>query len=256
VQGVAVAQSPRSGFAHGAWDDLHEAKRYFDLALSIDPSADLVHLFSALLHIYASGDAKRAREVARNIALSQHRPFTRFVCYIEIYARDWDAALAVVQTLGDQVEYEQGAVFTRSLLQGLVYRHAGRDEEAQVAFLDARAKLEDALAGNPGDARIHGALGIAQAGLGNHEDARREAHKAVELYPTSRDQVSGPLREIELSVVLALLGDVEPAIDVLDRILQRPAWFSINQVKLDPAYDSLRAHPRYRALLEKDYPPF
>jgi tetratricopeptide (TPR) repeat protein len=233
-----------------------EAERYANLALSIQPDAEIVHLFSAMRSLHAKGDPAQARAHLRRIDLKKHCQWLRFACQIEIYAREWESALSLIQPMGEELVYEQLYVSPRSFMEGLIYLYSGRKEEARSALLDAVSRLEAGLQTHPGDARFHSSLGIAHAGLGNKDEARREAGKAVELYPTSRDHVMGPIREADLSIALALVGDVEPAIDVIEQILRRPAWFSIHQVKLEPAYDSLRSHPRYAALVAKDYPPF
>jgi len=233
-----------------------EAERYFELALSIDPDAGLINMFAALRHIHATGDVARARAQARKIDRQNRHDWMRFVYSLEIYTRNWDAALAVTGAMDSRLVYEQAWVYSKSFFEGLIFRYMGHSDDAQRAFTEARAQFEAGLADHPGDARFHSALGIVHAGLGNKEEARREAQKGVDLYPTSRDALMGPVREVDLAITLALIGNADAAIDVLERVLSRPAWFSVSQAKLDPAFDSLCDHPRFKALLAKDYPPF
>jgi hypothetical protein len=57
----------------------------------------------------------------------------------------------------------------------------------------------------------------------------------------------GPAR----AQILAQAGEVDAALDEIERILSRPAWFSVHTLRLDPLFDPLREHPRYQALLVK-----
>ena len=59
------------------------------------------------------------------------------------------------------------------------------------------------------------------------------------------------LRAEDLARVQALVGDPEAAIDILDDLLTRPGRLCVPLVRLDPAWDPLRKHPRFQALLEK-----
>ena len=52
--------------------------------------------------------------------------------------------------------------------------------------------------------------------------------------------------------VLAQVGDADAALDQIDRLLTKPAFFSIHSIQLDPLYDPIRDHPRFKALLAKN----
>ena len=57
------------------------------------------------------------------------------------------------------------------------------------------------------------------------------------------------LTQYNVACVFAMLGDVEPAFDMLERYLshvmaEKKAW-----IKHDSTLDSLRSHPRYQRIL-------
>ena len=54
------------------------------------------------------------------------------------------------------------------------------------------AQLRSTLELQPANARLWGGLALMEALLGEHEAARRDARKAVELVPESRDAWDGP----------------------------------------------------------------
>jgi serine/threonine-protein kinase len=114
--------------------------------------------------------------------------------------------------------------------------------------------LERRIGAEAEDARLHGALGLAYAGLGLKKEAIREAELAVEMLPVSKDALSGPYRIIELSQVCTMIGDYDRALDLLDHALSLPTYgIGPGSLRLDPRWDPLRNHPRFRQLLEK-YP--
>ena len=47
------------------------------------------------------------------------------------------------------------------------------------------------------------------------------------------------------------VGEVDKALDLIDELLSIPCWLSVGLLRLDPAWDPLREHPRFQALLEK-----
>jgi hypothetical protein len=69
--------------------------------------------------------------------------------------------------------------------------------------------------------------------------------------PISREAYRGTFRAEDLARVQTLVGDPEAAIDILDDLLTRPGRLCVPLVRLDPAWDRLRKHPRFQALLEK-----
>jgi hypothetical protein len=47
------------------------------------------------------------------------------------------------------------------------------------------------------------------------------------------------------------LGEREEALDQIDLLLSIPSKFSVKILEMDPRWDSLRDHPRYREIVEK-----
>ena len=113
------------------------------------------------------------------------------------------------------------------------------------------AVLEQKVILRPESARYRVLLALAYAGLGRNEDAVREGQLAVELLPPSRDSYTGPDWIAYLALIYAKVGEHDAAIEQLEYLLSVPAFMSVSWLRLDPAWDPLRDHPRFQALLEK-----
>jgi len=128
----------------------------------------------------------------------------------------------------------------------------GQPEQAAAYYDLARVEQEELVENNPDDYVAHSNLGIAYAGLGRREEAIREGKLAVEINPLSKDALYGPMLILNLAEIYTLLGEQDAAIDQLEVLLSIPSELSVPLLKLDPQWDPLREHPRFKALLAGD----
>jgi tetratricopeptide (TPR) repeat protein len=100
---------------------------------------------------------------------------------------------------------------------------------------------------------LHRYLAIAYAGIGQGDDALREAHEAIQLAPLDKDAFyNGPVGYEVLAQVHTLRGDYDAAIEQLEYLLTLPAGLvSESYLQIAPEYANLRHHPRFQALLAK-----
>ncbi len=134
---------------------------------------------------------------------------------------------------------------------------AGDAEGARKEYLQAKAELEKFAREQPDNVFVSNALAQTEAGLGNKEAALREAARGMEVLPASEDAVYGPLAEENLALVEAQVGEHERAIERLERLLRTPYGaypLSVPRLRLDPNWDPLREHPRFKAILEGPEP--
>ena len=93
-------------------------------------------------------------------------------------------------------------------------------------------------------------LGLAEAMLGNREEALRCAARVVELIPVSFDAVDGAIASNRLANVYAWAGETDRAIAEAARILQTPMVdTNVQYMRHDPWWFPLRGDPRFEALL-------
>jgi hypothetical protein len=65
------------------------------------------------------------------------------------------------------------------------------------------------------------------------------------------DAFDGPMLAETPARILAQAGEAEAALDEIERLLAGPSWLSVHILRLDPLWDPIRNHPRFKALLAK-----
>lgn len=117
----------------------------------------------------------------------------------------------------------------------------------------AIAELNLKVKESPEDERYYSALGYAYAIRGEKSEAIENAQKAVKLMPLKFDAWDGADKELDLIKIYVLTGEYDLAMDKIEYMLTLPANLSIPLLKIDPAYDKLRALPRFQKILKTEY---
>jgi len=92
---------------------------------------------------------------------------------------------------------------------------------------------------------------VCYAALGMTTEALSAAQRAVELMPLERDAFDGAEGVANLAQVYCMTGEPSRAAEQLEVLLARPGRLTTMWVHLDPAWDPIRADPRFQALLSK-----
>ena len=122
---------------------------------------------------------------------------------------------------------------------------------AEAAFKVARTEVEQLLQAQGETAPALNRLATIDAYLGRREDAIREAKRACEVVPLSRDKIDAPRYLTEAAEVYAILGEKEPALEILAVVTSIPGWPSYGDLRLGPNWDSMRGDPRFDAIVAK-----
>jgi TolB-like protein len=129
--------------------------------------------------------------------------------------------------------------------------HVRKDAAKQAIYADsARLAFGRQLEGNSGDASRHALLGVSLGYLGRKAEAVREAQQALELMPVRQDAFLGSYVEFQLVRTYMLVGEPDRALDVLEPLMRRPFYVSPGWLRVDPNFDPIRNHPRFRKLVE------
>ena len=197
------------------------------------------------------GDLKESRKILEKMPDQEPAFFHYFWLEQEMLERSHTEALERLDRIPVEVFQEEGTFLPKTLLQAKIFSYSKQHTLARGYYEKARIFLEEKVRERPKSPAVHSSLGIAYAGLGRKEEAIREGKLAVELLPISRDAFMGPTFLIDLAEIYTMVGEYDQALNQIEHLLSIPSWFSTNQLKLDPRWDPLRTHPRYKRILSK-----
>jgi serine/threonine-protein kinase len=169
---------------------------------------------------------------------------------LALLQRNYHAAQEALDTPGLAEFDDNGFFIPREWIQGIIARGLADNARANSAFLAARQRAASAAQQSPDDARALIVLGQIDAALGRKEDAIREGEHAVELLPTSKDAIKGGLIMQRLGRIYAQTGDVNRAVNFLEKVIRLPNGLSYGILKLEEDWDPLRGDSRFEKIVQ------
>jgi len=204
---VAEAHASR-GLALSLGRRYHESTEEFERAIALDPNSFEAHYFYARACV-TQGKLERAAPLFERAA--ENKP------------DDYQSLCLLIQ----------------------VYRSLGRPRDSENAARRGIERAKNELMVHPENARPAYLGAAALVAVGEKEQAREWASRALSIDP---DDV---LTQYNIACVYSQMGDIEQAFDLLERLLPhagqelRRGW-----IKYDSDLDPLRSHPRYQKILE------
>lgn len=237
-----------------------EVEHYFDQAILLAPDLSFAYYCKAWLHLCWEGSTEKAREILeealQSIRSAEIPRIFNLLVNIDVFDGNYQEALDRLslksqdidnQDYIDDLEY----FIPNALLYARIYGYMNQKELEKANYESARSILESEIQQRPEHARFHSALGFAYAGLGRKENATWEGNLAVEMLPVNKDAMRGPYRVEDLARIYVMVGEFDAAIDRLEYLLDIPGMMSIPLLRLDPTWDPLRSHPRFKKLIEE-----
>src|SRR5262245_14603680 len=234
------------------------ANKTLDRALALDPTAMELLGIKSSLAIAEKGDfavAERGFEALKSIQMTNEQKLKTADARVDVFLleRRYNEGLREAESLPD----DQLASYPRSLWSkyyniGFARRALQDEPGARAAFLKAKNAAEEQLNRTPDDAKPRIQLAKTLAFLGEKDSAMTEAQRASELQPESKEAFEGPAITEGVAEVYAILGDKDRAIETLDGLLNRPSYVTVQGLKVNPIWDSLRNDPRFQALIDRD----
>src|SRR5437867_5937671 len=235
-----------------------EMRRYSELEqLQTKRAAESGTLDSLGLQSYlariklAQGDPVAAQSLLEQVPLDYSPGFwvwdIRFTA--ALYLRDYDAANRVIAaTPAKWADFAFGEQ-TASWAEGQVARARGDKQKALAAFAAARKKIEAKLGDEAKDAIYLSEVATLDAGLGQKEEAIREARRAVDLLPIAKDSLNGPTLVANLALVYAWTGERDRALEQLEKVATIPGVPEFvptyGDLRFNPCWDDLRGDKRF-----------
>lgn len=197
---------------------------------------------AAPMHARLDELSRRGPESARAVAFN--------AMFLGLFERDFEAARQSMMLLPkSEVPGLSNEIFPRAYFAGQIAKLVGKPQEAKEYFTAARVEAAALVAGQPEDAQAMVVLALVGVGLGNKEDALREARRAGDMLPVSKDAYDGSMMRMYLAMVAANVGEKDLAISELQELVKIPSSVNYGQPRLNPTWDPLRSDPRFEAIV-------
>ncbi len=178
---------------------------------------------------------------------------------VAMIERDYAAAKRALDACTvNEISYTNAGLTPKSFLEGCIYLAQGDNNNAQKIFEKVRPVFESAVKEAPSSAGRHADLGWFYGFSGRKEDAIREARRAVELKPESKDAYDGALMNCYLALAYARVGENELALPLIERMLKTSGAvdsadysITVNDLKHRWEWDPIRNDPRFQKLIEQ-----
>jgi len=197
----------------------------------------------------ATGSLNKARE-AVNGAPGKVQWKDWMLATIDYYDHDYNGAAQLLARLPENKRDPNDLV-----LEAYVHRQLGNTDKVESALARAKQLLADQIRDNPDEPNLHGSLAMALALSGDKEDALAEINRAAALAPPSQDSIDSANWLNALAQVHIISGDTEAALEELTKVVDLPAGPSYGELRLNPAWDTIRNHPRFQTILAQSTTP-
>ena len=227
-----------------------EAIEFSNQARALAPDNIWPYLYKAFNLWSWQGAVKEARKTIEEVPPTRSwNPYFWF--WQEIGERKFQQAMERLSS--NDLKWIKNKIFSIPKSQGYAYLYEflEQPQKAKKYYLEAQKILEDEIKKTPNDPRLHSALGITLASLGEKERAIKEGKRGMQILPIAKDAVYGGTYVIDLALIYTIIGDYPSALDQLEYILSIPSPVSPGWLSLDPRWKRLQKLPRYHKILQE-----
>jgi len=225
-----------------------EARLAMDNAQEINPDISFNFTILSELSLLADGDIKNFARLGRLYA--PPNPDAQLNIWLSsLYLDDFDAALQDVKDWQERYLSTKDFRVTRTMLVGLTHLYSGDGDAARPLLLEAKQEFETLLERHPENYPVNRALCIITGGLGEPSNAQQYCRDSLLTAP--KDAFLAGDFNFFAATGLALAGDAQGSIKLLQAMLNGGIGPSIYPVIYHPAFDGIREDPAYIELLKK-----
>jgi TolB-like protein/Tfp pilus assembly protein PilF/class 3 adenylate cyclase len=229
-----------------------DAERVLDRAIAVAPKDSNMRAYRAAIELDWHADQHPLGSTIGAIIAEDSREdqnIAELWLKVSLCERNSDGASRALAALPIAGCYDDWIPFPRASCEGVVARMNGDKAAAHAAFTTARNEAAKLIADQPDYAEALCVLGVADAALGNKEDAIREGRRAVELLPVSKNAIEGALLIEYLALIYAWTGEKDLAFEQLAIAARIPSYLSYGELRLHPRWDPLRGDPRFEKIV-------
>jgi TolB-like protein/Flp pilus assembly protein TadD len=234
----------------GSYEITHkfpEAEEALERVIALAPPSRRwrYRLHRAYLHMFWKGDLNEMAQLPPPPPDDAEGRHTEEMASLKIFLRQYDEAEKIVRD--DTNDTLDGA--PKSFVLGQICYLRNDVAKASAAFETACPVLEAAVQAKPRDAIQRFRLAETYASLGRKAEAIREAKRAAEIIPESRDAYNGLAMQCNLAHIYVMVGEIDRALPIIEHALATPGWLFRNEIRLDPNWDALRPDPRFERIV-------
>jgi serine/threonine protein kinase/Flp pilus assembly protein TadD len=225
-----------------------DARRVLNRGIAVAPKDSNMRGYRAEIELLSHADPHPLSSTIREILAEDSREAQNVASLwleVTLCERDSDGATRAMAALPIAGCYDDWVPFPRASCEGIVAQLRGDKAAAHAAFTSARKEAAKLIADQPDYAEALCVLGMADAALGNKEEAIREGRRATELMPVSKNAIEGALLIRYLAVIYAWTGEKDLAVEQLAVAARTPGFLSYGELRLHPRWDPLRGDPRF-----------
>lgn len=227
-----------------------DAQAMYEKILSLMPDFHILRIMHALNVVIWKGDVEWVRSyLQQNAHLRELYPGDWIRMHFVI--RDFQAIINTVREVPRDTYGSQLFLFSPSYLIGLAYEYMGNRDRAHPYYEKALLhfqEIESIYRGNPA---YYMGLGKIYAGLRLDDEAIANGKMAVEIVVRSVDNLQLPAFREQLAEIYAQLGRSGEAVEVLRELLTIPSYASLNRLRVEPWWDTIRETSEFRHLLDE-----
>jgi TolB-like protein/Tfp pilus assembly protein PilF len=234
--------------------DYQKASAYIEKAFYFSPEWGFPYHSRAYIYLRFDGDISSAKNFLQNnieIIIDERDIVIVTLSDILQLNGDYDEALDLLSNSLLKIFEDQFIFRPVEQLRAEIYYLQGNEKLKNDNYLAAKSIIENRIKDRPEDERMHSALGLVYARLGDKEKAITEGKKGVELLPVTKEAWRGYFRELELAKIYTIVGEYELAIQKLDYLLSIPGELSVPYIKIDPVWKDLLELPQMKEVIGK-----
>jgi TolB-like protein/Flp pilus assembly protein TadD len=229
-----------------------------DRALAVAPTDANTRAVRSLIDLESRADTQPGYEAIHNIVNEDPSAVDAIAeqwFYLALCRRDFTGVARALASIPPVGIAPITVRMSRHFCEGVAARGRRDVLAAKAAFSAARTEMEAIVREQPEYAEALSVLGMSDAALGRKDEALREGRRAAELFPVTKDAITGAEILRNLAITYAWAGEKELALEQLKEVVRIPGPISYGQLRLHPWWDPLRDDPRFEKLVEESQKP-